>query len=576
MRSIELLAPARNADIGIAAIDCGADAVYIAGPAFGARKDAPNPVSEIKRLCDYASRFGVRVYVTFNILLRDEELEEVHSLMLACQEAGADAFIIRDPRLCLFPDIQLPLHASTQCSIRGIERARLFQKAGCSRVVLERELSPEQIKSICAGLDIEVEAFVHGALCVCYSGQCLLSESLTSRSADRGECIQACRNLYDLVDENGKLWLKDKALLSLRDLNLSKDLETLLDCGVCSLKIEGRLKNASYVKNVVRYYSQKLDEVIERRPMEYCRASYGTVEGGFEASLEKTFNRSYTRLLFSNEKTWANLQAPKSMGEKLGRVSQIRYPNSQTMEILLENAALELHNGDGFAFVSGSRIVGFRADVAKDNRLKAKVIRELKPGMELYRNYNVAFERQLEEKSCKRFVRVELAYKGKREGESVWPEFRALSEDGRRVEVRLEPRPAAQNVERQRALYATQLGKHSSDYRFTLVEAEGEAAFMNISELNAVRRTLAESLDGLPLKAQPLLNRSERAVVQIDTGRRAGELMRSKYCVRKELACCLKDKNSPRGELFLLNNGRKFPLIFDCQNCEMAVLEELR
>ncbi|MGN1226251.1 MAG: DUF3656 domain-containing protein [Candidatus Cryptobacteroides sp.] len=578
MRSIELLAPARNADIGIAAIDCGADAVYIAGPAFGARKDAPNPISEIRRLCDYASRFGVRVYVTFNILIRDEELEEVHSQMRLCEQAGASAFIIRDPRLCLFSDIHVPLHASTQCAIRDLERARLLQTAGCSRVVLERELAPAQIRSICAGLDCEVEAFVHGALCVCYSGQCLLSERLTTRSADRGECVQACRNLYDLVDDKGKVWLKDKALLSLRDLNLSEDLETLLDCGVTSLKIEGRLKNASYVKNVVRYYSQRLDELIARRPEDYRRASFGSIEGGFEASLDKTFNRSYTRLLFSDEKSWANLRAPKSMGEALGKVSQVRLLNSQTMEVSLERKDLDLHNGDGFAFVCGSKIVGFRADIAKSNTLRAKAVQGIGRGTLLYRNYNTVFEKQLEEKSCTRVLKVELAYKEKRSGEGLNLLFLAKSEDGRVAELALSDRPVAQNRERSRALYLSQLGKHSSSYSFQApsLQDEQELAYFSAAELNAIRRELAEKLDAQPCGREPLLNNSQRSDIKLDTGRREGELMRSKYCIRRELACCLKDRDSEKGEFFLLNNGRKFPLRFDCKNCEMAVLEELR
>ena len=257
MTPIELLAPARNADIGIAAIRCGADAVYIAGPDFGARKDAGNPVDEIARLCDYAHRYGARVFVTFNILLREDELEQAHSQMLAAQTAGADAFIIRDPRICLWEDINVPLHASTQCAIRDAARAREFEAAGCSRIILERELSLEQIRSICSAVSCEVECFVHGALCVSYSGQCTMSQALTGRSADRGECIQACRNLYDLEDLHGHVLARSKALLSLRDFNLSARLEELIDAGVSSFKIEGRLKNESYVKNVVRYYDPR-------------------------------------------------------------------------------------------------------------------------------------------------------------------------------------------------------------------------------------------------------------------------------------------------------------------------------
>ena len=252
MQALELLAPARNKDIGIAAIDCGADAVYIAGPDFGARKAAGNSFGDIAELCAYAHRFGVRVFVTYNTLWREGEEEEAHAQMLRAQEAGADAFIIREPRIAAWEDITVPLHASTQCAIRDVERARYFASLGCERIILERELPLETIRAICAAVPCEVEFFVHGALCVCYSGECRLSEYLDGRSADRGECIQACRSLYDLVDGEGRVLLRSKALLSLKDFNLKARLEDLADAGVSSFKIEGRLKNASYVKNVVR------------------------------------------------------------------------------------------------------------------------------------------------------------------------------------------------------------------------------------------------------------------------------------------------------------------------------------
>ena len=288
---LELLAPARNADIGIAAIDCGADAVYIAGPQFGARKDAGNPVEEIARLCEHAHKFGARVFVTVNILLRDDELEEVHRQMLAEQEAGVDAFIIRDMRICTWEDIKVPLHASTQCAIRSVEDARRHSEAGCSRIVLERELSLSTVGEICAAVDCEVEFFVHGALCVCYSGECRLSEYLNGRSADRGECVQACRSMYDLVDESGKVLVRNKALLSLKDFNLHDRLPELAAAGVCSFKIEGRLKSMSYVRNITRYYSDALDRLVASEPEKYARASFGKVSGGVAPDPWKTFNR---------------------------------------------------------------------------------------------------------------------------------------------------------------------------------------------------------------------------------------------------------------------------------------------
>ena len=245
MQALELLAPARNKDIGIAAIDCGADAVYMAGPDFGARKAAGNSFADIAELCSHAHRFGARVFVTFNTLIRPEERDEAHRQMLLAQQAGADAFIIRDPSITLWKDITIPLHASTQCAIRDVARARQFAEAGCARIILERELDLDTVKQICAAVDCEVEFFVHGALCVCYSGDCRLSEYIDGRSADRGECIQACRSLYDLVDENGRTILRNKAILSLKDYKLRERLRDLAEAGVSSFKIEGRLKNAS-------------------------------------------------------------------------------------------------------------------------------------------------------------------------------------------------------------------------------------------------------------------------------------------------------------------------------------------
>lgn len=575
MRPIELLAPARNADIGIAAIDCGADAVYIAGPQFGARKDAANPVSEIKRLCDYASKFGVRVFVTFNILLRDDELPLVHTQMLECQEAGASAFIIRDPRLCLFPDIKVPLHASTQCSIRDLSRAHLFQEAGCGRVVLERQLSLEQIRQISSGFDCEVECFVHGALCVGYSGGCTFSESLTGRSADRGECIQACRNLYDLVDENGHVWLKNKALLSLRDLNLSKDLYSLLQAGVTSLKIEGRLKNMSYVRNVTRHYSLLLDSIIAAHPEEYRRASFGRVVEGFTPALDKTFNRSYTRLCLEEDKSdWANFEAPKSMGEMLAVVKKVEKRGVHTSEITLDRKVEDLSNGDGFAFIDKSQIVGFRADVCHDGKIVCRAPKGLVPGVVLYRNLNRAFEKYMEENPCRRCIRVEVRYGV--DGEDAI--FSAVSEDGRSAEVRLKAQAWAVNVERAKAMYHSQIGKRAEEYVFKLDEVAGESlplAHLSSSQLNSVRRDLAQSLSAMHCRGMQMCNPSSHRELNYEIGHRDGELLRSKYCIRAQIGQCLKE-NGRKGALYLVNNSRRFPLFFDCHNCEMAVLQEIK
>lgn len=575
MTDIELLAPAGNTDIGIAAIDCGADAVYIAGPDFGARVNAGNSIDEIARLCAYASRFGARIFVTFNILLRDDELAEAHRQMLLCQKAGASAFIIRDPRLCAFDDITIPLHASTQCAIRDAGRAKLFEDAGCSRIVLERELSLAQIRVICAAVSCEVECFVHGALCVCYSGQCTLSQELTGRSADRGECIQACRNLYDLVDSTGRIWARNKALLSLKDLQLMQNLEPLLDAGVCSLKIEGRLKNSTYVKNVVRAYSQALDNIVARHPDKYRRASFGRIEGGFIPSLDKIFNRSYTRMqLDPKDLSWANTDAPKSMGEKLAKVKTVRFLPGGMMECTLQGQNLKLCNGDGFAFIQDGRIIGFRADKAWENTLVCKKTDGLKSGVLLYRNFGTAFEKEIEENPCKRYIPVCLHLE---KGLCL----RAESIDGRNVEINIPAGETALNRERALSIYKSQLEKHSGVYSFRLaaVDESLELVHLSASILNSLRRETAEKLDALPVRVLPLRQKGTGTfhegiarAYEAGTGRRKGELMRSKYCIRRELGCCLKE-GGRKAELFLVNNGRRFPLHFDCSLCEMAVLE---
>lgn len=597
MKSLELLAPARNADIGIAAIDCGADAVYIAGPDFGARKDAGNPVAEIARLCAYAHRFGARIFVTFNILQEDAEMDEVHRQMLEAQAAGADAFIIRDPRICAWDDIRVPLHASTQCSIRTPERARLFEREGCSRLILERELSLEQIREIASSVSCDIECFVHGALCVCYSGQCTMSEYLTGRSADRGECIQACRNLYDLVDESGKVLVRDKALLSLKDLNLSGRLSELVAAGVTSFKIEGRLKNASFVRNTVRHYSSLLDRMVLESGGALRRASFGHVEGGFTPDLSKTFNRGFTELFLDGRRGhWASLDAPKSMGEEIGIVSAVRSV-PQGVEIVVKAAAgafgaagvsgssdaldgqrLELRNGDGFAFVSDGGIVGFRGDICQGNRIIAKPVRGLLPGVTLWRNISVAFEKSIDANPCHRYLGVDLTVRvsGAEPGGSsseLSLEVVALSEDGRQASARIDGCEPARDLERASALISGQLSKHTDHYAFAVTSLDSTDGLPHLSAaaLNSLRRSIAEKLDSIHVQSIPLPTSPSNSIAPetLQTGRRPGELMRSKYCIKYELGMCGKQTSS----LFLLNNGRRFPLLFDCASCEMAVLE---
>ena len=586
MQALELLAPARNKDIGIAAIDCGADAVYIAGPDFGARKAAGNSFEDIAELCAYAHRFGVRIFVTFNTLWQEGEEEEAHAQLLRAQAAGADAFIIREPRIAAWKDITVPLHASTQCAIRDVERARYFESLGCSRIILERELSLEQIREIGAAVGCELEFFVHGALCVGYSGECRLSEYLDGRSADRGECIQACRSLYDLVDGDGRVLLRKKAVLSLKDFNLKARLEDLADAGVCSFKIEGRLKNASYVKNVVRDYSLALDALVAKYSDRYCRASFGEVTGGFVPDTAKTFNRGYTELFLDGKRgRWSSMDAPKSMGEEIGTVQRIRRLPGQAMQFSVKplRRDLVLRNGDGFAITTADGVTGFRGDVCDGLQVHCKDVPDLREGMTLYRNINAAFEKALEAQACRREIPVRLSVRV--HGRYVL-ELHAVTQDGREV---LSPFhtdvETAENRERAEAMLREQLGKRSGCYRFSVEElsvetAGGKLPLLSAATINSMRRLVAEDLDSLPREKKSRVNpgMTGEAVAGPPvssaglTGGSPRELMRSKYCVRYELGLCPKYQGAkPPKDLFLLNNGRRLALHFDCAACEMSI-----
>lgn len=547
MKFLELLAPARNADIGIAAIDCGADAVYIAGPAFGARQAAGNSMEDIRRLSEYAHRFGARIFLTLNTILFDNELAEAERLLAEAKDAGVDAIIAQD--LAVWELTDLPVHASTQCAIRTPEKARLYEGIGASRLVLEREMSLDQIRAIRASVDCELEFFVHGALCVCYSGQCYMSERIAGRSANRGECIQACRSLYDLVDEDGNVLVRNKALLSLKDYNLKDRLQDLADAGICSLKIEGRLKNISYVRNVVRAYSLALDELVAANPEKLRRVSFGRSEGGFTPDLAKTFNRGYTQLFLDGKRSgnWSSMDAPKSIGEEVGTVVSIapmrqNYSNGKrlseeniTITLRMKNPGDRLQNGDGFSFLSKGRgeIVGFRGDVCQGNRITCRNVTGLYPGAKLYRNLSNAFEKELESNLPVRTIPVSVDISvivvpvtstssgteedrspslPKRLSEPTYSlKINAVSQDGRSVKLEREAgHNAAENPERMRGMFATQISKATGIYSFTLRSLEvetpdGSLPSLPTSALNAIRRDLAATLDKMPCRAIPLL-----------------------------------------------------------------------
>lgn len=580
MQYLELLAPARNMEIGIAAIDCGADAVYIAGPDFGARKAAGNDFKDIAGLCSYAHQFGAKIFVTYNIKVRDNELEDLHAQMLKSQEAGADAFIIRDPVIAGWKDITVPLHASTQCAIRDVAAARYYESIGCSRIILERELAIDAVREICSSVSCEVEFFVHGALCVCYSGECRLSEYISGKSADRGECVQPCRSLYDLVDENGKVLLHNKAVLSLKDFNLKNRLEDLAEAGVSSFKIEGRLKNESYVKNVVRDYDLALNTLIAKYPEKYARPSFGRIAGGFVPDTAKTFNRGYTELYLGGSRgKWSSMDAPKSMGEIIGRTGRITRSENRTMciSVIPLQKGLELHNGDGFAFITREGITGFRGDVCEGMKITCKDVPDLREGTDLYRNINSAFEKVLETQRCRREIPVSLSVTI--HGKYV-VDILAVSQDGREIPDSFNTDvDTAENSRRAEDMLREQLSKRSGIYSFNLDSLTvntkgGSLPLLSASTINSMRRLVAGDLDNIPCHSIPLLNVAERGGASSGPdGVKDDELlMRTRYCVRYELGLCPRLQGGvPPRHLYLVNNGLRLALNFNCAECEMTV-----
>ena len=619
MMNLELLAPARDRHIGIAAINCGADAVYIAGPQFGARQAAGNDIEEIRQLCDHAHKFGARIFVALNTILYDDELESAYRQMLAVQEAGADAIIIQDMAILemarngvngLREELRIPLHASTQCAIRTPEQAVFLESLGFSRLILERELSLEQIRAIRSAVSCELEFFVHGALCVCYSGQCYLSEKIAGRSANRGACIQACRSRYDLVDGSGKVLVRDKALLSLKDYNLRGRIAELAEAGITSFKIEGRLKNESYVKNVVRDYSLALDDLVSRRPSDFARGSFGTVSGGFIPETSKTFNRGYTELFLDGKRgKWAAMDSAKSMGEEIGTV---RSTGRDGITVDFCKGGIVLSNGDGFSFVArDGSVCGFRGDVCSGNLIRSNNLGGIFSGARLFRNISAAFEKEIDRQPCVREISAEVSIRF-RLADRLWSvEAEAVTEDGRRATFMIEAGDqVASNRERMAEMFRSQIGKTAGHYRFTLVSipADGDMPFLSAAALNGIRRSLAEALDQMPCNKKEILRREMYEIAVgcpqknlsykynvanrlsefvyraagasvIDQAYELGhqpsaELMRTRYCIRYELGICPRyHKAKDSGPLFLLNNGQRFALHFDCRNCEMTVTE---
>ena len=542
MRSIELLAPAKTADIGIEAIRHGADAVYIGATSHGARAAASNSVEDIERLVAFAHLYKAKVYVTVNTLVFEEEMQQVEQLIWKLHDIHVDALIVQDLRLLSLNLPPIPLHASTQMDNRTVEKVELLSTLGFRQVVLARELRIDEIADIhreCP--DTKLEVFVHGALCVCLSGRCNASEALFGRSANRGECAQVCRMAFDLLAD-GKTVMKEKHLLSLKDNCQIEHLEDLLMAGASSLKIEGRLKDADYVKNVTAAYSEALNKVIAKHPTEFCRASSGQVHLKFRPDVRKSFNRGFVKDVSQPD---ANIDTPKSMGEPLTR---------NTI----------LHNGDGLCYMERGKLMGFRVN-------NVDAFHPVK-GVQYYRNQDMEWDKMLSKPSAERKIAVTI---------EVYEDHISMTdEDGLTASVGIE-----ETFELARTHQRENIERQLSKLGDTIFEAEQinihltKNFFIPSSMLSQWRRELSDALTEERRKYYPL-ERQVHTPVSIEvekpyelTHDPTTPVMMSKYCIRRQLGICLKEKATPKKEDLALKlaNGTTFRLDFDCKNCLMKL-----
>lgn len=480
------MAPAKNLECAMAAVDHGADAVYIGAARFGARSAAGNSLEDIARLVEYAHTFRVRVYVTVNTILRDEELADTERLIWELYRVGVDALIVQDMGLLKLNLPPIPLHASTQMDNRTAGKVCFLKQEGFSQVVLARELSLDEIRRIHEACDVPLEVFVHGALCVSYSGQCYVSQYCYGRSANRGECAQFCRLKFDLADSTGKVIEQGKHLLSLKDLNQSEELERLLDAGVSSLKIEGRLKDVTYVKNVTAYYRRRLDAIFKRRP-EYRRAASGTVSLLFTPQVEKSFNRGFTHYFLNGRNPDIfSFHTPKSLGEEVGCVKEIRG------KYFVVSGVKPFANGDGLCFLDDhGRLQGFRVNKVENNKIYPVEMPRIRPRTALYRNYDKVFETQLMRPSAVRKLQVHVAFAEYDGG------FMLTLRDEDEVSVTLSfPYPKEPARTSQSENLKTQLGKlGNTPFEATEVEVNVKAEwFLPSSVLADWRRKAVDSL----------------------------------------------------------------------------------
>lgn len=605
---LELLAPAKNSDIGIAAIDCGADALYIAGPSFGAREAAGNSIEEIARLTEYAKKYSVKVYLALNTIIYEHEIESAVKIAHDAAQAGIDALIIQDLGLLKAGLPDLPLHASTQTNIRTLEQAQFLERLGFERLILARELSIGQISEISQKIKAEIECFVHGALCVSYSGQCYMSSKMSGRSANRGECMQSCRMRYDLVDSSGNVIIKNRPLLSLKDLYLGNDIASLVKAGVTSFKIEGRLKNSSYIKNIVRHYRNKIDEFIASNP-NYKKSSFGSLYGGFTPNPDYTFNRGYTTLFTSGTRgEWGSGEAAKGKGEQVGIINKVQKDSSGNF-VFNYDGAKPINNGDGLFFITPrGEELGARAGSVSGNQVYTNEPVYAAPGSVVYRNYNHLFEKQLENNMPERLLKVNASLSHK----NGITTLSAVCEDGRRVQI-ISPNnfESARNRELAKAGIKNQIGKKAEYFLFEAdIEEDTEFPFYPAAYLNNLRREAANELS-LQKVPEPdtkhRINPHRAKSIEYKGGfkdyrlniansfaknlyresgiedttpayeleqPREAELMRTKYCLKAELGKCPMQKNNKwqiDEPLYLVNGKNRFRIGFDCRNCEMII-----
>ena len=619
-RKIELLAPAKNLECGIEAVNHGADAVYIGAPKFGARAAAVNSLEDIAALVAYAHLYNVRIYVTVNTILKEEELAETEKMIWELYRIGVDALIVQDMGITRLNLPPIPLHGSTQMDNRTPEKVRFLADAGFRQVVLARELSLQEIRRIHEACpETPLEVFVHGALCVSYSGQCYVSQACFGRSANRGECAQFCRLPFSLVDADGKTIVRDKHLLSLKDLNQSEVLEDLLDAGASSLKIEGRLKDVSYVKNVTAAYRSKLDAIFARRK-EYVRASSGTCRFDFTPQLDKSFSRGFTHyFLQGRDREISSFDTPKSLGEEMGTMKE------QRGNYLTVAGVKPFHNGDGVCFLDEQgRLQGFRINRVDGNKLyPAGDVPRIKPRTRLFRNFDQEFERILARKSAERKIGVGWELADTSSGFALT----VADEDGNRITLSF-PYPKELARTPQPENLRTQLGKLGNT-PFEVMPLGGTdspsattapAIAINLSQnwfipASVIADWRRQAIDRL-IAARRITYRRELHVWKptrhrfpitsltylgnvMNTAARGfyqahgvasiepayekqavpeAVLMFCKHCLRYSMGWCPTHQKgqSPYREPYYLvgTDGKRFRLAFDCKNCQMKVSEE--